>query len=184
MGSHEDPAALDLLDFWLAAGPDRWFAPLDAFDEACRTHLPLWQRAKEGGCSEWGRTAAGSLALIVLLDQIPRNSFRGSAEQFSTDALALAAARAAVAAGHDRSQPWPVRKFFYMPFQHCEDLAVQDESLDLFRPSGERDLTYYYALVHADAIRRFGRFAHRNAVLGRETTEAEQAYLASGGFGA
>ena len=181
MSSVEDRTALELLDFWVGAGPERWFTRSDAFDTACETYVELWERAKGGGCDAWAATAAGNLALIVLLDQIPRNVFRGEARQYTTDTAALGWARFAVERGHDLSQGWPVRNFFYLPFQHAEDMEAQDEGLALYRRSGQQEF-YYYQLVHADAIRRFGRFPHRNAMLGRDTTEAERAYLDSGGF--
>lgn len=183
MDGVEDDEALALLDFWLPAGPARWFARSDEFDAACGRWLPAWERARGGGCEGWGRTAAGTLALLVLLDQIPRNALRGKPEQFATDAMALAVADRAVAAGYDRSHPMPVKNFFYLPYQHAEDMAAQERGLDLYRKVGDKD-SYYWALVHADAIRRFGRFPHRNALLGRKTTEAERAYLETGGFGA
>lgn len=181
--SLETDEALGFLRFWLSAGYDSWFKRSDAFDGECAGYLALWERAAAGACDAWARTAAGSLALVVLLDQIPRNCFRGTARQFHTDAKALAIAEAAIAAGHDAAYPMPARMFYYMPFEHAEDLAAQERCLDLLRPLGNQD-AYYWALVHADAIRRFGRFPHRNAMLGRETTPAEQAYLDSGGFGA
>lgn len=182
MDSAEDEDALALADFWLRAGPTRWFATDADFDGACRAWLPLWERARGGGCEDWQATAAGSFALIVLFDQIPRNALRGTAEQYATDRQALAAAGRAVAAGHDRSQAMPAKNLFYLPFQHAEDWAAQERGLDLYRAAGNQD-AYYWALVHADAIRRFGRFPHRNPLLGRETTAAEAAYLQSGGFG-
>jgi uncharacterized protein (DUF924 family) len=183
MQSRESDEALSFLDFWLSAGPGAWFAGKGEFDERCRRWLPLWERARAGALDGWAETAAGSLARILLLDQIPRNVFRGTPEQFATDGPALTAAESAVAAGHDRAFPMPVRTFVYLPFEHAEDIAAQERALDLFRAAGDSD-AYYWALVHHDAIRRFGRFPHRNAVLGRPTTDAEAAYLATGGFGA
>lgn len=182
MPSHESEEALAFLDFWLKAGPDRWFATDDGFDEACSRWVSLWERARAGECDGWMATAAGSLARILVLDQIPRNAFRGSPAQFATDALALEAADAAVAAGHDKAFPMPVKNFLYLPYQHAEDLAAQDRGLDLYRAAGDRE-AYWWALLHHDAIRRFGRFPHRNRVLGRQTTAAEAEYLATGGFG-
>ena len=179
----EDAAALGLLAFWIEAGPDKWFNRSDAFDDACGGYVAMWEKARDGAFDGWAATAVGALALTILLDQIPRNVFRGEARQFESDAKALATARAAVAAGFDRTQPWPMRNFYYLPFQHAEDMAAQDEGLDLYRQGADQN-SYFYALVHADAIRRFGRFPHRNAMLGRQTTEAERAYLATGGFGA
>lgn len=180
--SVETTEALDLLSFWLGAGPARWFMRDEGFDDACRTYEALWQRAAAGECDGWAATAAGSLALIILTDQIPRNIFRGAPKQFETDGKAVAVADAAVRAGHDRTQPIATRLFYYLPFEHAEDVLLQERCLDLVRPLGNQD-HYYWALVHADAIRRFGRFPHRNAMLGRETTEAERAYLETGGFG-
>jgi uncharacterized protein (DUF924 family) len=181
VASLEDEEALALLAFWLPAGPGRWFAPSAEFDADCARWVPRWERARGGGCAGWGRSAAGSLALLILLDQIPRNAFRGRPEQYATDEAALAEADRAVAAGHDRAYPMPLRNFFYLPYQHAEDMAAQERGLDLYRAAGDRE-AYYWALLHADAIRRFGRFPHRNALLGRETTEAEKAYLETGGF--
>ena len=181
MGSDENITALALLDFWLSAGPERWFARSDVFDEACGTFVAEWARARDGEFDDWGRTAAGSLALILLLDQIPRNVFRGTAQQFATDAKAVTAADAAAAAGHHLAYPWPVRNFLFLPYQHAEDMAAQDRGLALYRRGANQEF-YYYALVHADAIRRFGRFPHRNAVLERATTPEEQDYLDTGGF--
>lgn len=183
MASTEALEAIDVLDFWLTAGYEKWFSRSDAFDASCREYTPLWERARRGDCDAWQATAAGSLALIILLDQIPRNIFRGEARQFETDAKALEVAKAAVAARHDKAYGLPYRVLFYMPYEHSEDMDVQRVSLDLFRQVGDREL-YYYALIHADAIERFGRFPHRNTMLGRETTPQEKAYLASGGFGA
>lgn len=183
MTSHEDPRALEMCAFWLKAGPAQWFATSDDFDAACRERLALWEEAAAGGLTHWQETAAGAFAYIVLTDQIPRNVFRGTARQYETDAMALAAARRAVKAGHDKAQGMPARNFYYLPFQHAEDLAAQEEGLDLYRAAGDREV-YYFALIHHDAIRRFGRFPHRNALFGRETTEAERAYLETGGFAA
>ncbi len=179
----EPVEALELLSFWLPAGYARWFSRSEDFDESCTRYTALWERAAAGGCASWRATAAGSLALIILLDQIPRNAFRGSARQYQTDAMALEVAEGAIRAGYDRAYPMPARLFFYLPFEHAEDMAAQERCLDVLRPLGDRD-AYHWALVHADVIRRFGRFPHRNAMLGRETTPAEAAYLESGGFGA
>jgi len=181
MDSVEDGEALGFLSFWLGAGREAWFGRADGFDAKCAQWIGLWERARAGECDRWAATAAGSLALVVLLDQIPRNVFRGSAQQFVTDAKALGVAERAVEAGHDRAHPLPARLFCYLPFEHAEDLAAQERCLDLLRPLGDRD-AYFWALVHADAIRRFGRFPHRNAILGRRMTPAEEAYLSTGGF--
>lgn len=170
-----------VLGFWTKAGPDRWFAKDDAFDVACRSFEDLHHRAARGELGEWEGAAEGALALLLLLDQIPRNLYRGSAHAFATDGLALAVARRAVAAGHDRSVGMPLRTFFYLPFEHAEDLDAQRAAVALFEAAGDEGYTKY-ARIHLDVIERFGRFPHRNAVLGRTTTEEEQAFLAAGGF--
>lgn len=183
MTTGEPGGALDLLAFWWRAGPDRWFAVDATFDEDCARFRALHESAAAGDLDGWRATAAGTLALIVLTDQIPRNIFRGTPRAYATDRLALDHARHAVASGFDRAWPMPARSFLYLPFTHAEDLAAQEQGLDLYRAAGDRQ-TYFHALVHHDAVRRFGRFPHRNRILGRETTPAEQAYLDSGGFGA
>lgn len=175
---------LDVLDFWWNAGAARWYAGGEEFDEACRAaFLPLLEHAASGGLADWEGAPHGTLALIIVLDQFSRNVLRGSARAFAQDARALAVAERAIAAGYDRAWPAPARNFFYMPFMHAEDIAMQERCCDLFRMLGDQN-AYHYALVHMDAIRRFGRFPHRNAVLGRETTEDERRYLESGGFSA
>jgi uncharacterized protein (DUF924 family) len=128
----------------------------------------------------WLDTASGALALLLLLDQVPRNALRGTAHMFATDPLARRFARQAVAAGRDREVDPELRLFVYLPFEHSEDLADQERAVELIRPLGP--LYERYAVEHRDVIRRFGRFPHRNAVLGRETTADEQAFLDGGGF--
>lgn len=183
MTAADNKDAIDFLDFWLSAGPSKWFSGGEAFDEKCRAYEALWEKGAAGELDSWADTASGMLSLIILLDQIPRNIFRGDAKQFSTDANALDFARVAIERGHDKTQMMPTRNFFYLPFMHSEDLADQQLCCDLLRPMNSRE-HYYFALVHMDAIARFGRFPHRNKMLGRETTEAEKAYMKSGGFGA
>ncbi|MDQ0317224.1 DUF924 family protein [Amorphus orientalis] len=175
--------AFDLLAFWWDAGPAAWFSGGQDFDSACARFRSLRDRAARGDLDHWAETPHGALALLLLLDQLPRNLFRDQAEAFATDGKALDVAEAAIAKGFDRAYPMPARNFFYLPFMHSEELAVQERSLDLYRTVGDQDV-YFYALVHYDAIRRFGRFPHRNPCLGRTTTEAERAYLDSGGFSA
>lgn len=177
----EDP--IDVLEFWWHAGPDKWFAGGDTFDDACRRFRTLHEAAADGRLDDWTGTPHTALALVLLLDQFPRNIFRGTERAFQTDAQGLAVATAAVDRGFDRAFPTMARKFFYMPFMHAEDIAAQERGLDLFRALGDQD-SYYYMLIHFDVIRRFGRFPHRNAVLGRQTTPEEAAYMASGGFSA
>ncbi|MBN9673401.1 DUF924 family protein [Roseibium aggregatum] len=176
--------ALDVLDFWWQAGAPKWFARDDGFDQACRDKFgESIEAAKDGRLDHWANTADGALALILLLDQMSRNVHRDTAEAFAADGKALAIARHALDRQFDRAFPKDARAFFYLPFEHSEDMADQDRSVDLFRALGVTDY-YHYALVHMDVIRRFGRFPHRNELLGRETTPEEQAYLADNGFSA
>lgn len=172
--------AQDVVAFWRQAGASKWFRKDEAFDREFRERfLALHERAAAGQLAAWAQDAVGALALLILLDQFPRNSFRGSARMFATDAQALAVARAAVDAGLDQQIELPVRAFFYLPFMHAESLAEQDRSLALHQGLGE---LVKHALEHREVIQRFGRFPHRNPVLGRETTPEEQAFLDAGGF--
>jgi len=175
-----DPA--DIVAFWLDAGPKRWFEKEEAFDAEIRGRfLATHEAAAAGKLSAWADTPDGALALLILLDQFPRNMFRGSARSFATDPAALGVAKAAIARGFDQAMPMPQRQFFYLPLMHSEDLDDQERCVALYRALGDADLSKW-ADLHADIIRRFGRFPHRNAVLGRTTTPEEQAFLDAGGF--
>lgn len=184
MTSSGKPETIEILDFWWTAGPAKWFVRDDGFDAKIReTFAPLVEQAREGALDDWAQTPHGALALLILLDQFPRNLFRGDALAFASDERARRVARAAVDAGFDRTFPKEARPFFYLPFEHSEDMSDQERSVDLFRRHGDQE-AYLYALIHLDVIRRFGRFPHRNSALGRETTAAEAAYLEDGGFSA
>ena len=173
---------IDIVGFWRHAGPRQWFAGRRAFDEAIRLKFePVHHAAARGEYDRWAETAEGVVALLILLDQFPRNLYRGSAHAFATDAKALAIARRAVEAGLDREVDADLRLFVYLPFEHAEDMACQDEAVRLISALGE-DEYLRFAEIHRDVIARFGRFPHRNAALGRETTELEQAFLDDGGF--
>jgi uncharacterized protein (DUF924 family) len=177
----------EILRFWFGDGSDprherRWFVPDPAFDETCRTgYLADHERAAAGELDGWRESARGALALILLLDQFPRNMFRGAPRSFATDARALATARGAIARGFDLALPPIQRSFVYMPFEHSESLAAQEESMRLFeRLAAEHsEMTGHveYARQHLEVIRRFGRFPYRNAVLGRASTPAEMEFL-------
>lgn len=172
----------DVLAFWREAGHDKWFNKDTAFDEAIRARfLDTYEVAAAGLLSDWEATREGALALVIALDQFPRNMFRGSARAFAADPLALGVAKRAIERGLDVATPVEERAFFYLPFEHSEELADQERCCALFRATGDADLVKW-ADLHADIIRRFGRFPHRNAVLGRTTTADEQAFLDSGGF--
>src|SRR5215470_9891404 len=166
-----------VLAFWRAAGPDKWFTKDDAFDaEIVGRFLGVYEAAVAGQLEDWEATPDEALALVIVLDQFPRNMFRHSARTFAADPLARAAADRAIARGFDQRVVIGERGFFYLPFMHSETLADQERSLALYRAVGDAD-HLKYAQEHADIVRRFGRFPHRNAVLGRVTTHDEQAFL-------
>ena len=176
-----DPRIAEVVLFWSTAGMERWFAKDTEFDTAfAHRFMNLHMDAAQGCLAAWANDATGALALLILLDQFPRNAFRGTAHAFATDGLALAFARRFIRGGFDREMPPDLRNFFYLPFTHSEHLPDQEVSLRERRalgPTRER-----CAAEHLAIIRRFGRFPHRNAALGRDTTKDEAAYLAGGGF--
>ena len=177
-----DIAPADILSFWRQVGPERWYERDDALDADIRARfLELWRKAADGGLSSWEATDDGALALVIVLDQFPRNVFRDDKRAYSSDALARDVARAAIARGVDTRIDGSLLEFLYMPFMHSEELADQLRCVELFRKIGNPD-NLKYAEDHADIIRRFGRFPHRNRALGRPTTAEEQVFLAQGGF--
>lgn len=172
----------EVVSFWIEAGPDRWFAKDAAFDvaftERCRdTHFAAAARTLD----HWTATPEGTLALIILLDQLPRNAFRETAHMFATDPLALMFARAAIARGDDQKVASDLRPFVLMPLMHSESLADQENLLTLLNETDQPN-TFKFAVIHRDIIARFGRFPHRNACLGRDTTAEEAAFLSGDGF--
>ena len=181
-GGGDAAGPADVLAFWRGAGPDKWFKKDTAFDaEIVRRFHTLWQAAAAGELAAWEATPESALALVLVLDQFPRNMFRGGGRTYETDALARAVADRAVARGFDQQIAHADRRFLYMPFMHSEILADQEHCVDLAHTYGDDDFTKY-AVQHADIVRRFGRFPHRNAILGRATSPAEQAFLDEGGF--
>jgi uncharacterized protein (DUF924 family) len=173
--------AKDIVSFWREAGAERWFKKDAAFDaEIKRRFLPTYEAAAAGKLRDWENNAEGALALLILLDQFPRNMFRGDKRTFATDPLARAVTAGALIKGFD-AQAGGMRGFFYLPFEHSEDMADQERGIALYKAAGDTD-GLNWAEIHADIIRKFGRFPHRNAVLGRATTAEEQAFLDSGGF--
>lgn len=176
------PSSAEILAFWRQAGPEKWFAKDESFDaEIRRRFLPAHEAAAAGRLDDWQETPEGAYALLILLDQFPRNLFRGSPQAFATDAKALAVARHAIARGFDRSYEPPERRFFYLPFMHSEALHDQEHCVALCAAADDAE-GVKFAEIHRDIIRDFGRFPHRNAILGRETTPAEQSFLDDGGF--
>ena len=143
---------------------------------SCADH----EAAARGELAQWQATPEGALALVILLDQFPRNAFRGTPRMYDTDAMARKVANTAFAAGYDQKLPRELQKFFVLPFAHSEDLADQERSVALARRIGPDDLAH--AEHHRDIVRRFGRFPHRNAILGRKSTPEEKQYLDNGGY--
>ncbi|MGO1072454.1 DUF924 family protein [Lysobacter sp. CA199] len=179
--------AKHVVDFWRNAGPARWFDRDDQFDHQCRNgFLETHHAAARREHDDWvERDAESALALLILLDQIPRNVFRGSAHSYATDPLARHYARRALELGHDQRIDPALRSFFYLPLEHSEDPADQQRSVELHRalpPDGDGNDAAQWAVQHQQIIERFGRFPHRNAALGRQSTAQEQAYLDGGGF--
>jgi uncharacterized protein (DUF924 family) len=177
-----DPTPEDVLAFWREAGPERWYKKDEAFDALILGRfLTLWQKAAVGELSSWESSDEGALALVIVLDQFPRNMFRDDARTYSSDAMACEVAARAIALGADVRIDPGLLEFLYMPFMHSEELSDQLRCVELFRKSGDPG-NLEYAEGHAEIIRRFGRFPHRNRILGRSTTLEEQAYLDQGGF--
>lgn len=173
--------AAEIVEFWHEAGPDRWFAKDETFDrEFHGRFLDRHFAAARRDLDHWAETPEGSLALIILLDQFPRNCFRGTGHMFATDPLARHFARRAIAAGHDKAIAEELRVFVYLPFEHSENIEDQRRSVELTRSLPEEYMKY--AVEHLEIIKHFGRFPHRNPALGRETTPEEQAFLDGGGF--
>lgn len=170
-----------ITDFWRAAGPEAWFRKDAAFDADFRQRFEtLHWRAARRELDDWQSSVEGAFALMLLLDQFPRNCFRGTGHMYATDPLARHHARLAVAAGHDRAVEETVRHFFYLPFSHSENLADQEYACSLGEHLGEEMMKH--ARGHRDIVARFGRFPHRNPILARESTAEELQFLADGGF--
>lgn len=170
----------DVIAFWQGVGEKKWFAVDPKLDAEIRKRFePSWRNARDGKLSDWQRSAEGTLGLLILLDQFPRNMFRGTAQAFSTDAKARDLVRFALARGYDLAFPLALRAFFYLPFMHSEDLRDQDRCVDLIAQRlGTSSVNYSFALGHRDTIVRFGRFPARNVALGRRSTASEKAFIA------
>ncbi len=178
-----DVTAHDVVEFWLTAGPKKWFSKDEAFDAEIASRFgDAVVAAGEGHYADWATTPEGALALVILMDQFPRNLHRGSAKAFAYDARALAVTQQAIADGHDMATDEENRSWFYMPFMHSEALADQERCIELVRerlPKAEDTLKF--AILHRDLIARFGRFPHRNILFGRDSTQEETNYLSSEG---
>ncbi|KAB8189928.1 DUF924 family protein [Lysobacter maris] len=174
--------AKEVVDFWRDAGPERWFAKDETFDDMCEMAFEdAMDDAAAGKGEAWMKSAEGALALVLLLDQMPRNIHRGTARAFAYDEIARRYAGEAVDRGYDAEIDPALRAFFYLPFEHSEDIGDQERSVELHR-NLEGEGADKWAVLHKEIIERFGRFPHRNAVLGRDTTAEEQAWLDAGGF--
>jgi len=173
----------DILGFWKNAGAKQWYAANPRFDDAIRLKFEaVHHAAARGEYDKWAETAEGALALLILLDQFPRNLYRKSGHAFATDPKARAIARHAAERGwHLQVEP-EMRQFMLLPFEHSEDIADQDYGLILAEEVGDPEVLKWMN-IHRDIIVRFGRFPHRNPALGRTTTVEEQAFLDDGGFG-
>jgi len=172
----------DVLTFWSDAGPERWYEKDAAFDaDMERQFLATWELASKGELSTWEDTDEGTLALLIVLDQFSRNLFRGDVRAFQNDPMAREIANRAIARGVDQRIDAALREFIYMPFEHSEDLTDQKRSVALFRATENGD-NLKWAILHLEIIEKFGRFPHRNKVLGRVSSPEEEAYLADGGF--
>lgn len=175
-----------IIAFWRETGPQRWFvrdAELDR--DIVDRFSDLHQSASTGALAHWEESAEGALALILLTDQFSRHLFRNSAHAFATDEMARNVADRAIARSFDQAIPPDLRMFFYLPFEHHEDAAAQARAVALFEDlvaAGGAQTGLDYAHLHADLIARFGRFPHRNAVMGRIPTPEEEIFLAEGGF--
>ncbi len=169
-----------VLDFWFSDRVSKyWFASTPDFDRELQTRFePLLKQAVRGDLNHWLETPEGSLALAIMLDQFPLNMYRGKAESYGTGDLAIATAQAAIARGFDQALPRTQVAFLYLPFMHSESLSDQDRSIELFEKA-RLEQNLHFARHHRELIRKFGRFPHRNAVLGRVNTPEEQAYLSS-----
>ncbi|MEO1494011.1 MAG: DUF924 family protein [Pseudomonadota bacterium] len=176
----------EILTFWLdEVGPEGWYKQDDALDaEISRRFAGIWREGMRGHLSPWLSSADGALALVILLDQFPRNMFRGTGDAFASDPAARACAQTAIRLGRDRQIAEPGRQFFYLPFMHSEMLTDQERCvrLILMRMPEDGDKNLPHAIKHREVIRRFGRFPSRNAALGRSDTEAERSYRADGGY--
>lgn len=176
------PDAADILRFWFEEHPKDWFVKNPSFDAQIRSRfLALHEVAVAGQLAHWADEPASGLALIILLDQFPRNMFRGQARAFAADPLARAAARVILQRGWDKEMPRSEQLFAYLPFEHSESLEDQDLSCHLMKDFDAEQL--HYAIRHREIIQRFGRFPHRNGLLGRENTAAETEFLAQPGSG-
>lgn len=172
----------DVSAFWLAAGPTRWFNKEAAFDGELSVYFrAALAEARLGAFDHWGDKPEGALGLVILLDQVSRNVHRNSPLAFAADRKALTLAKSWIGHGYHHALPAPIAKWFILPYEHAEDLDAQHRGVALFQSIGLSEMAYW-AQIHLDIIAKFGRFPHRNAILGRTSTPEESAFLKLGGF--
>ena len=172
----------DVIAFWEMAGESRWFTKDAAFDGSLKVRFAkALEEARAGNFDHWGETPEGALGLVILMDQVSRNIHRGSPLAFAADARALRMAKQWIGRGFHQQIPPPRARWLIMPFEHAEDLDAQRRGVALFEVMGLSDMAFW-AQVHLDIIARFGRFPHRNSILGRVSTPEELDFLAAGGF--
>ena len=178
--THQPITPEDILCFWYASDISvQWFNSTQSLDtRILNEYQSLWDRARLGQLDDWRKTPEGCLALAIILDQFPLNMFRGKPESFSTEALAIGVSKWAISQGFDRQLPKDRLAFLYMPLMHSEDMSNQDQSVYLYETAGLEN-NARFARHHRDIVRRFGRFPHRNEILGRESTPEEVEWLAS-----
>lgn len=174
----------EVLGFWLdEVGPKGWYKSSEELDAEIRQRFfGTWEMARDGKLDAWECKLKGSLALLIVLDQFPRNMFRGDGQSFETDARARALAKKSIGKGFDLKTAMPERVFYYMPMMHSESGVDQDQSVRLFKMNTESDDFLRHARIHREVIRNFGRFPYRNDALGRTSSNTEAAYLANGGY--
>jgi len=176
----EDISYQSLVDFWFSDEVSRyWFNATAKFDrQLTSSYAELWQQGRSGALDDWQQTANGCLALVILLDQFPLNMFRGKPESFVTETQSREVAQIAIDQGFDVDMPGKQKAFLYMPFMHSEVLEDQAKALQLFDQPG-LESNFRFAKHHYAIVEEYGRFPHRNAILGRESTAAEIEYLNS-----
>jgi len=181
-----DSRVADICDFWLkTVGPEGWYRSDPELDRQITQRFGHdWGIARRGGYDCWSSRPRTCLALLILLDQFPRNMFRENSDAFSTDLKAVGISHLAIKLGHDLRIDMPARQFFYLPFMHSEALAQQDRAVRLFMSNDPEGGNLVHARAHRWVIRKFGRFPYRNAALGRPSSAEESAFLDAGGYGA
>ena len=175
----------EIIDFWQnEVGPKGWYMVDPALDQKIRDrYLDFWLDVRAGEYDNWPGKSKGTLAMLIAIDQFPRNMFRGSSDSFATDSKARCIAKRAIFSGQDLEISEPMRQFFYLPLMHSEVLADQDTCMRMYKQNMSGEGRFLHPRAHREVIRKFGRFPYRNKALGRMSTQAEKDYVAAGGYG-